>query len=319
MTFHVRLVSPPDLSEHLVDVLLADSGVSNLVVHTGSARRPEGDAVQFDVLARSANSVLRQLEASADDRCGQITIQSVDAAIGEEAIAPPRHPLVQRDIAPVWDVVEAKIRSDAVYAPSFYILLAIAGLIGAVGILTNSQILIVGAMVVGPEYNAIMGIALGIDKRDRQPVLTGALALLAGFTAAIIITLLFGLAVRASGGTPEAYLLGLRPVSDLIDQPNVFSLIVAVLAGIVGVVSLTEARAAALIGVFISVTTIPAAADTGLSAAYANWSQARGSALQLLLNVTVLIAIGALGLGLQRIIWHRRPHAKRQATGTPGR
>jgi uncharacterized hydrophobic protein (TIGR00271 family) len=309
VTFHIRLVSPPDLSEQLVDVLLADSGVSNLVVHAGSARRPEGDAVQFDVLARSADSVLRQLEAIADDRCGPVTIESVDAAIGEEAIAPPKHRLVQRDIAPVWDVVEAKIRSDAVYAPSFYILLAIAGLIGAVGILTNSQILIVGAMVVGPEYNAIMGIALGIDKRDKQPVLTGALALLAGFTAAIIVTLLFGLAVRWSGGTPEAYLLGLRPVSDLIDQPNVFSLIVAVLAGIVGVVSLTEARAAALIGVFISVTTIPAAADTGLSTAYANWAEAWGSALQLLLNVTVLIAIGALGLRLQRIIWRRRRHA----------
>jgi uncharacterized membrane protein len=87
--------------------------------------------------------------------------------------------------------------------------------------LTNSQILIVGAMVVGPEYNAIMGIALGIDKRDRQPVFRGALALLAGFTAAIIMTLLFGLAVRWSGGTPEAYQLGLRPVSDLIDTPDV--------------------------------------------------------------------------------------------------
>jgi hypothetical protein len=65
-----------------------------------------------------------------------------------------------------------------------------------------------------------------------------------------------------------------------------------VLAGIVGVVSLTEARAAALIGVFISVTTIPAAAYTGVSIAYANWAEAHGSALQLLLNVTALIAIG---------------------------
>jgi len=216
---------------------------------------------------------------------------------------------VQRDIAPVWDVVEAKIRSDAVYAPSFYILLAIAGLIGAVGILTNSQILIVGAMVVGPEYNAIMGIALGIDKHTRPPVLRGALALLAGFAAAIILTLIFGLVIRWSGHTPRAYSLGVRPVSSLIDNPNLFSLIVAVLAGIVGVVSLTEARAAALIGVFISVTTIPAAADIGLSAAYANWAQARGSAFQLLLNVAVLIAIGAAGLRLQRIIWRLRTHA----------
>jgi uncharacterized hydrophobic protein (TIGR00271 family) len=273
--------------------------------------------VGFDVLARSANSVLRQLEAFADDRRGPVTIESVDAAIGEQATPPPRHWLVQRDIAPVWDIVEAKIRSDAIYAPSFYILLAIAGLIGAVGILTNSQILIVGAMVVGPEYNAIMGIALGIDTRDTPPVLRGALALLAGFTAAIIVTLAFGLAIRWSGHTPQAYLLGVRPVSSLIDNPNLFSLIVAVLAGIVGVVSLTEARAAALIGVFISVTTIPAAADTGLSIAYTNWAQARGSALQLLLNVTVLIAIGTLGLRLQRIIWRARSPAQAQATDAP--
>jgi uncharacterized hydrophobic protein (TIGR00271 family) len=239
------------------------------------------------VQARSANAVLGQLETFADARHGPVTIESVDAAVGEQAISPPRRRLVQRDIAPVWDVVEAKIRSDAIYAPSFYTLLAIAGLIGAVGILTNSQILIVG-----PEYNAIMGIALGLDKRTRPPVTRGALALLAGFTAAVILTLSFGLVIRWSGHTPQAYALGVRPVSSLIDNPNLFSLIVAVLAGIVGVVSLTEARAAALIGVFISVTTIPAAADTGLSIAYANWAQARGAAFQLLLNVTVLIAIG---------------------------
>ena len=55
---------------------------------------------------------------------------------------------------------EAKIRSDAVYAPSFYVLLAIAGLIGAVG----------------------------IDKGTRQPVLRGIPALLAGFSAAMVVT-----------------------------------------------------------------------------------------------------------------------------------
>jgi uncharacterized hydrophobic protein (TIGR00271 family) len=189
---------------------------------------------------------------------------------GARIVAQPANgvlPAGQRDRAPVWELVEARIRSDAVYAPSFYALLAIAGLIGAVGILTNSQILIVGAMVVGPEYNAIMGVALGIDKRARRPVLRGLLALLAGFSAAVVVTLLFGLAIRGSGHTPRLYQLGIRPVSDLINNPNLFSVVVAVLAGIVGVVSLTEARASALISVFISVTTIPAAADVGLSLA----------------------------------------------------
>ena len=98
----------------------------------------------------------------------------------------------------------------------------------------------------------------------------------------------------------------MRPVSDLINSPNVFSVIVAVLAGIVGVVSLTESRANALIGVFISVTTIPAASDMGLSAAYGSWSEARGSTFQLLLNVVLLIAVGAAGLRLQRAVWRNR-------------
>jgi uncharacterized hydrophobic protein (TIGR00271 family) len=314
MTFHVRLVSVPDRTRDLVEALAADAGVSNLLVLSGAARGPASDAIQFDVRPRSANSVFRHLQTFQADHGGTVAVDYVDATLGERVPPAAEHFLVQRDVAPVWEVVEARIRADAVYAPSFYILLAIAGLIGAVGILTNSTILIVGAMVVGPEYNAIMGVALGIDKRTRRPVIRGALALLAGFSAAMIVTLLFAVAIRWSGHTPRLYSLGVRPVSSLIDNPNLFSIVVAVLAGIVGVVSLTEARASALIGVFISVTTIPAAADIALSAGYGSWGEARGSAFQLVLNVTVLIAMGALVLRAQRIIWGSRERAERSRT-----
>ena len=206
----------------------------------------------------------------------------------------------------MWEMVESKIREGGQYPLSFYALLVIAGLIGAVGILTNSQILIVAAMVVGPEYGAIMATALGIDKRDGHAVRQGLAALTAGFALAVLATLVFGLLIRWSGETPRFYEEGVRPVSDLINSPNVFSIIVAVLAGVVGVVSLTESRANALIGVFISVTTIPAASDMGLSIAYGSWTEARGSTFQLLLNVVVLVAVGALGLRLQRAVWRGR-------------
>lgn len=261
MTFHVRVVSAPGVTEELVARLVAEPGVSNVVVLAGSARQPDA-AATFGV--------------------------------------------VQRDSAPVWDVVEARIRANAVCPPSFYILLAIAGLIGAVGILTNSQILIVGAMVVGPEYNAIMGIALGLERHEVSSVIRGSLALVAGFLAAILLCLAFWLAIRWTGHTPELYSAGVRPVSDFINNPDLFSVIVAFLAGVVGVVSLTEARASALIGVFISVTTIPAAADLGLSIAYTSWAQAVGSVAQLLLNVFVLTVVGAAVMRLQRVIWRSR-------------
>jgi uncharacterized hydrophobic protein (TIGR00271 family) len=205
--------------------------------------------------------------------------------------------------------VEARIRAGGVYPPSFFALLVIAALIAAVGILTNSQILVVGAMVVGPEYGAIIAVALGIDQRQGGPVRRGLSALLWGFLTAIAAAVLFGVAIRWSGHTPRAYELGIRPVAALIDSPNLFSVIVAVLAGVVGVVSLTESRANALIGVFISVTTIPAAAAIGLSLAYESWSDALGSTEQLLLNVGLLIVVGAFALRTQRRIWRpRRGH-----------
>jgi len=306
MTFHIRVVSAPGATERLVAGLVAEPGVGQVVVLPGSARQPDGDAIQFDVPARSANAVLQQLRALRDDHDSPIAVARVDAVIGEQPDAAAKFGVVQRDVAPVWDVVEAGIRANAVYPPSFYILLAIAGLIGAVGILTNSQILIVGAMVVGPEYNAIIGVALGLERREPPLVVRGSLALTAGFLAAILLCLVFGLVIRWTGHTPEPYSAGVRPVSDFINNPDLFSVVVAVLAGIVGVVSLTEARTNALIGVFISVTTIPAAADLGLSIAYTSGTQALGSLAQLLLNVFVLIGVGAVVMRLQRIIWRSR-------------
>ena len=147
--------------------------------------------------------------------------------------------------------------------------------------------------------------ALGINENDRKRIRAGAAALFFGFLFAIIVTLVFSIMVRASGLEPEAFQLGVRPVSNLIDTPNVFSVVVATLAGIVGVVSLVEARTGALIGVFISVTTIPAAADIGVSSAFQDWSEAGGSLIQLLLNVAILMAVGAVGLVVQQRVWRR--------------
>ena len=56
---------------------------------------------------------------------------------------------------------------------------------------------------------------------------------------------------------------------------------------------------------FISITTIPAAADIAVSIAFDSWKEARGSTLQLLLNVGLLIIVGAVALRGQRLLWRR--------------
>ena len=312
---HIRVVSPAAVTPRLVERLSADPGVVNLVVLPDAAvaaasagpgqAGPAGDAVQFDVTSASANGILRQLRQLGLDRDGPIIVETIDAALAAPPQRPVWRPAYHGERAPVWDLVHARIADEANYTPSFFVLLIFAGLIGASGILTNSQILIVGAMVVGPEYSAIISVALGVERRDWRTVGRGLLVLLVGFAAAIAVTLVFALCIRAAGHTPKLYLRGVRPVSDLINSPNLFSVVVAVVAALVGVVSLTLSRASALIGVFISVTTIPAAADIAVSIAYASWPEARGSTLQLLLNVGLLVIVGALALHGQRLLWRR--------------
>jgi uncharacterized hydrophobic protein (TIGR00271 family) len=310
----VRVVSPPDTTARLMPVLLGDEGVVNLTLIPASVQHPHGDAIEFDVFRGRANQVIAQLRQLGLDDNGSIALEPVPASISQNAVRSRVGRSRFDEFAPVWEEVDARIRSDGRFPPSWYGLLVIAALIASVGLITNSQILIVGAMVVGPEYGAIVALAYGAIRREGSLVSNSAVALAIGFAAAVVASLLLGLIVRAGGLEPTAFAAGIRPVSHLINTPDWYSVIVAVLAGIVGVISLTEARASTLIGVFISVTTIPAAADMGVSAAFGSWAKALGSTEQLLLNIFLLAAVAALGIPAQRAVWRRLTEAPQQSS-----
>jgi uncharacterized hydrophobic protein (TIGR00271 family) len=305
LVIHLRVVSPPDVTQTLMPALQADPTVMNLTVLTGAVSNPDGDALLFDVPQGAANQVIGRLRDGGVDQRGSIMLENVDTSISALADQVSARRGRFQQFTPVWAEIESRIGLEGTYPPSWFTLLVIAGLIGAVGILTNSQILIVGAMVVGPEYGAILSLSFGVTRKDFARVARSATALGIGFALAVVGALLLALIVRWAGLESAAYAAGVRPVSNLINTPNWFSFIVAALAGVVGVVSLTEARSSTLIGVFISVTTIPAASDIGVSAAFGSRSEAWGSTLQLLLNVAVLTAVAILGLPAQRALWRR--------------
>ena len=79
----------------------------------------------------------------------------------------------------------------------------------------------------------------------------------------------------------------------------------AVVAAAAGVLSLTSARVGGLSGVFISVTTIPAAGNVALGLAFGAWPEVRGSTLQLLVNLTGMALAGWATLALQQAVWSR--------------
>jgi uncharacterized hydrophobic protein (TIGR00271 family) len=94
-----------------------------------------------------------------------------------------------------------------------------------------------------------------------------------------------------------------RPNTAFIWQPDWMSFVVAFLAGIAGTLSLTSAKSGALIGVAISVTTVPAAANAAVALSYTDYSQTWGSTKQLLFNLLGIVVAGTLTLLAQKWFW----------------
>ena len=300
---HVRAITPPDRRVALVGELEADRAVCNIVVVPGAARRPDGDLVQFDVAREAANGLLERLRQRDLHHVGSIAVERIDTALSDVAAAAEAYAPGEPSEAVIWEEVEARVRDDSGLSPSLVALLVIAVLIGAVGVLVDSPILIVGAMVVGPEYGPLASVAMGLHSGRLRRVRRGLVALAVGFPVAIVAAAGLTVVLRWADRIPVVYRLGERPLTNFISNPDLFAVIIAVLAGVAGTVSLTEARSGALVGVLISVTTIPAASNVGVALAMSRVSEAAGALGQLALNVVILVIVGAVTLRVQSRLW----------------
>ena len=71
--------------------------------------------------------------------------------------------------------------------------------------------------------------------------------------------------------------------------------------------SVISRRSAALIGVFISVTTVPAAGFVAVALVLGEYQKAAGSALQLLVNLVGIVAAAVAVLVFYRLVSSRLP------------
>jgi len=303
----VRIVTPSDRTEGLVAVLGSVPNLVNLVVLPGVARSPEGDVVMVDVPTESANHVVALLRARGVDRVGSVTIERSGTMLSHSARAAEANAPGESSEAVVWAEVRTRALDETSFTASFAVMLILATLIAAVGILTDSIILVIGAVVIGPEYGPLIGLSFALFDRDWRSARRAARTLSLGLTIAVVATFVFIEIVDLLGRTPDLYSAGVRPLTQFISHPDGWSVVVAVLAAFAGTISTTQARSTALVGVFISVTTIPAAANIAVAAAHQRWDEASGAFWQLMLNLVVIGAAGSLTfVALDRIGRRRR-------------
>lgn len=319
---HLRVNSPAHLTDAVVEMLRGEAAVSSLAVVRGASLEPPGDLVFADIARETANDVVDRLRAMGLHHHGSIQIEPMRTWLSQAGFEAEQEVPGSGADAVVWADVVQRAYEESELTFTFLSFMVLATLIASVGIILDSQILLIGAMVLGPEFGAITALGLGLV-RKRPRLLQHALrTLVVGFAAAILGAALLLLVGRTLGWVVLDDVVGPRPGTGFIYQPDRWSLVVAVIAGVAGVLSLTSARGSGLVGVFISVTTIPAAGNVALGLAFGVPSVIWGSTVQLVVNVTGMAVAGWATLALQQVgwgqvtgRWSQRSRAGRSARG----
>lgn len=309
---HLRVVAPGELADQVLDLFCASPQVTNVARFRETAHKPRGDLILCDIAREEASVIIGDLKELRVHERGSIAVEHIDSSISAVAIAAEKAAHGLPSDAVVWEEVEARTSEQTELSVTFLAFMIAAMQIAAVGIVLDEPILIVGAMVVGPEFGPLAALCVALIRRQRSLAKRSLAALAIGFPVGTAGALLSSLVLIAVGAFPDDY--GTHQFTDFISNPDFLSFFVAVVAGVAGMLSLTTAKSGALIGVLVSVTTIPAASNVGVAAAYGEWHAALGAAEQLVINLGGIVVAGVVTLYIQNreYLTRRREHLTEQ-------
>lgn len=302
---HLRLIVPADLTDEVVRTVESTVGTTHLVVVPGAARDPAGDLVLCDVAREAGDGLIAELCALGVDKSGSIAVEDIELSLSRRADKAEKDAPGEGADAVLWDQLAEATHEESTLSVTYLAFLTLATMIAACGVVLDNAILIVGAMAVGPEFGPLAGICTAVVRRSARLALRSLVALIVGFAAAMVLTTGFSLLMTGFGLFSQSLLDGPRPNTAFVYAPDLFSFVVAVLAGVAGMLSLTSAKSGLLVGVAISVTTVPAAANAAVALGYGDFKQVWGSSGQLLVNLGGIVLAGTLTLLLQRYLWKR--------------
>ncbi|WP_086752287.1 DUF389 domain-containing protein [Streptomyces europaeiscabiei] len=300
---HLRLITPSDRTDEVVHLIENTVGTAHLVVVPGAARNPAGDVVMCDAAREAGDELIGALRALDLDRTGSIAVENIDLSLSERADRAEKDAPGEGADAVLWEHLTDATHEESTLSLTYIAFITLATMIAACGVVLDNAILIVGAMAVGPEFGPLAGISTSIVQRHPRLALRSLIALLVGFAVAMAVTVGFSLFMDALDLFSREQLDAERPNTAFVYAPDAFSFVVAVLAGIAGTLSLTSAKSGALVGVAISVTTVPAAANAAVALSYGDTAQTIGSTNQLLLNLAGIVLAGTLTLFFQKWLW----------------
>jgi len=202
-----------------------------------------------------------------------------------------------------WVEILGQARANSRPLARYLALINVAAVIAALGVITSSSILIVGAMAVSPDLLPICATCVGLVRGDREIARRAFVTLTVGLGLVVITAAVLSLLLDVFGFLPAGFNVEQSSLSTLA-KTDYSTVLIALAAVVAGMLSF-ETRASTAVGVAISVTTIPASAYLGVALGAGGIEHAMGALVVLAINVALLIVGGTLTLLAQRILPNR--------------
>jgi uncharacterized hydrophobic protein (TIGR00271 family) len=285
-------------AEELGALLREMKGVRRIVQQPDHAVVQESYVFVADVEPSCADRLVEELVA--------LGIDVDDYVLTRVDVVAPQHPHRFGEGSEdgfAWVEVMGQARANSRPLARYLALINVAAVIAALGVITNSSILIVGAMAVSPDLLPICATSVGLVGGNRDLAGRAFATLVLGLGLVVVTAMILSALLKWAGLLPAGFHVEQSSLSNLakIDYSTV---LIALAAGVAGMLSF-ETRASTAVGVAISVTTIPASAYLGVAIGGGGIAHAFGALAVLVANVSLLIVSGTLTLLVQRILPNR--------------
>lgn len=299
----LRVIVPVELADQAESILHDAPSMTALTRIRGAAVQPPGDVLTANVDRDSVNDVVEQLKALGVTAEGAIELNSHEMWVSQRALAAEVASPDSNNV--VWAEVTEQAWAQTRLSGIFIAFMVMATMLAAIAVITDSPLLVVGAMVLGPEFMCVVALGLALVRRKADLLRQALTTLVLGFTIAILSTILAAELAHLAGIVSLHDVTRPRPGVEFIYEPNVWSFIVAVIAASAGVLALTSSMSTGIIGVFISVTTIPAAGNIAVATVFGQWDQVAGSSFQLGVNIAGMALAGWVTLQARSVMSDR--------------
>lgn len=179
--------------------------------------------------------------------------------------------------------VMAAISADSGWSPRYAFMTLMSAGIAVLGLLLSSPAVVIGAMLISPLMNPILGFGFSLATFDFAETRRSLLALAVGAVLAVAFTGLIVLASPLKEATAEILSR---------TRPNLFDLLVALFAALAGTFAIIKGRGGTIVGVAIATALMPPLAVVGYG--LATWNlPVLGGAFALFGTNFIVIALSA--------------------------